>query len=50
MLGLAEGCFEATIPYTLERKQFNQSIYDFQVRKLVKIFNNNNKKVKKLFS
>lgn len=31
MLGLAEGCFDATIPYTLERKQFNEPIYKFQV-------------------
>ncbi|XP_065339318.1 short/branched chain specific acyl-CoA dehydrogenase, mitochondrial-like [Cloeon dipterum] len=30
MVGLAQGCFDATIPYTLERKQFKQSIYDFQ--------------------
>lgn len=31
MLGVAQGCFDATIPYTLDRKQFRQSIYDFQV-------------------
>lgn len=31
MLGLAQGCFNATIPYTLERKQFGQPIYKFQV-------------------
>ncbi|KAK6635226.1 hypothetical protein RUM44_000477 [Polyplax serrata] len=30
MLGVAQGCFDATIPYTLDRKQFKQSIYDFQ--------------------
>ncbi|KAK3599407.1 hypothetical protein CHS0354_036424 [Potamilus streckersoni] len=30
MLGLAEGCFEATIPYTKERKQFGKRIFDFQ--------------------
>ncbi|XP_065338201.1 short/branched chain specific acyl-CoA dehydrogenase, mitochondrial-like [Cloeon dipterum] len=30
MVGLAQGCFDATIPYTLERKQFKQPIYDFQ--------------------
>lgn len=30
MLGLAQGCFDATIPYTLERKQFGQPIFDFQ--------------------
>lgn len=32
MLGLAQGCFDATIPYTLERQQFGQPIYKFQVR------------------
>ena len=31
MLGLAQGCFDATVPYTLERKQFGQPIFDFQV-------------------
>ncbi len=31
MLGLAQGCFDATIPYTLERKQFGKPIFDFQV-------------------
>lgn len=30
MLGLAQGCFDATIPYTLERKQFGQTIFNFQ--------------------
>lgn len=30
MVGIAQGCFDATIPYTLERKQFNTSIFDFQ--------------------
>lgn len=30
MLGLAQGCFDATIPYTLERKQFSQDIFSFQ--------------------
>lgn len=30
MTGLAQGCFDATIPYTLERKQFGQDIYSFQ--------------------
>lgn len=30
MLGLAQGCFDATIPYLLERKQFGQDIYSFQ--------------------
>lgn len=31
MIGLAQGCFNATIPYTLERKQFGKRIFDFQV-------------------
>ncbi|XP_055385569.1 short/branched chain specific acyl-CoA dehydrogenase, mitochondrial [Condylostylus longicornis] len=30
MLGIAQGCFDATIPYLLERKQFGQDIYSFQ--------------------
>ncbi|XP_044301524.1 short/branched chain specific acyl-CoA dehydrogenase, mitochondrial [Varanus komodoensis] len=30
MLGLAQGCFDRTIPYTMERKQFGKSIFDFQ--------------------
>lgn len=30
MIGLAQGCFDATIPYLLERKQFGSEIYDFQ--------------------
>ncbi|KAL1114989.1 hypothetical protein AAG570_007812 [Ranatra chinensis] len=30
MVGLCQGCFDATIPYTLERKQFGQPIYSFQ--------------------
>lgn len=30
MLGLAEGIFDLTIPYTLERKQFGNSIFSFQ--------------------
>lgn len=30
MLGCAQGCFDATIPYTLERKQFGQSVAVFQ--------------------
>ncbi|XP_045464926.1 short/branched chain specific acyl-CoA dehydrogenase, mitochondrial [Harmonia axyridis] len=29
-LGLAQGCLDATIPYTLERKQFGQPIFEFQ--------------------
>lgn len=35
MLGIAQGCFDATIPYTLERNQFGQSIANFQVRKKI---------------
>nr|CAD7590064.1 unnamed protein product [Timema genevievae] len=30
MLGLAQGCLDATIPYTLERIQFGKKIYSFQ--------------------
>uniref|UniRef100_A0AAF5D3W5 Short/branched chain specific acyl-CoA dehydrogenase, mitochondrial n=2 Tax=Strongyloides stercoralis TaxID=6248 RepID=A0AAF5D3W5_STRER len=30
MLGLAQGCFDATIPYLQERKQFGNRIIDFQ--------------------
>ncbi|CAA9997687.1 unnamed protein product [Nesidiocoris tenuis] len=30
MLGLAQGCYDATIPYLLDRKQFGSSIFDFQ--------------------
>lgn len=30
MVGIAQGCFDATIPYTLERKQFGQKIFSFQ--------------------
>ena len=32
MVGIAEGCFDSTIPYVFDRKQFGQSIGDFQVR------------------
>ena len=32
MLGLAEGCFNTTVPYLHERKQFGQTIWNFQVR------------------
>lgn len=31
MLGLAQGCFDQTIPYLQERKQFNTRLIDFQV-------------------
>uniref|UniRef100_F7E7F0 Short/branched chain specific acyl-CoA dehydrogenase, mitochondrial n=2 Tax=Ornithorhynchus anatinus TaxID=9258 RepID=F7E7F0_ORNAN len=30
MLGLAQGCFDQTIPYTKERMQFGKRIFDFQ--------------------
>lgn len=30
MLGCAQGCLDATIPYLLERKQFGSDIYSFQ--------------------
>nr|KAG5687675.1 hypothetical protein BaRGS_027567 [Batillaria attramentaria] len=30
MVGLAEGCFSRTVPYTMERKQFGRRIWDFQ--------------------
>eukprot|EP01112_Ceratiomyxa_fruticulosa_P010771 TRINITY_DN2864_c0_g1_i26.p1 TRINITY_DN2864_c0_g1~~TRINITY_DN2864_c0_g1_i26.p1 ORF type:complete len:415 (-),score=81.61 TRINITY_DN2864_c0_g1_i26:19-1263(-) len=30
MIGLAQGAFDATMPYIIERKQFGQSIADFQ--------------------
>lgn len=32
MLGLAQGCFDHTIPYTRQRVQFGKRIFDFQVR------------------
>ncbi|KAK2490857.1 hypothetical protein MC885_017883 [Smutsia gigantea] len=30
MLGLAQGCFDYTVPYTKERVQFGKRIFDFQ--------------------
>lgn len=33
MVGLSQGCFDATIPYLLQRKQFGQSVFSFQVSK-----------------
>jgi short/branched chain acyl-CoA dehydrogenase len=30
MLGVAQGVFDLTVPYLLQRKQFGQSIFDFQ--------------------
>ena len=38
MVGLAQGALDVTIPYTKERKQFNQRIFDFQVSSSVKCF------------
>ena len=32
MVGLAQGCFDHTLQYVKERKQFGQKIWDFQVR------------------
>lgn len=31
MVGLAQGCFDHTLQYVRERKQFGQRIWDFQV-------------------
>lgn len=41
MVGIAQGCLDLTIPYTLERKQFGTSIFDFQVS-ILKIHIKNN--------
>ncbi|XP_033222309.1 short/branched chain specific acyl-CoA dehydrogenase, mitochondrial [Belonocnema kinseyi] len=30
MIGIAQGCLDATIPYTLERKQFGKDVFSFQ--------------------
>ncbi|XP_069677879.1 short/branched chain specific acyl-CoA dehydrogenase, mitochondrial-like isoform X3 [Periplaneta americana] len=30
MIGIAQGCFDATIPYTMERKQFGKRVFSFQ--------------------
>ena len=30
MVGLAQGCFDAAVPYTLQRVQFGKRIFDFQ--------------------
>lgn len=30
MLGIAQGVFDATVPYLLERQQFGKRIFDFQ--------------------
>jgi len=31
MIGIAQGCLDATIPYTLERMQFGKDVFSFQV-------------------
>lgn len=31
MTGLAQGCFDATIPYVFERTQFGKPLFNFQV-------------------
>jgi len=31
MIGIAQGSLDATIPYTLERKQFGKDVFSFQV-------------------
>lgn len=38
MVGLAQGCLDATIKYTLERKQFGQEIFAFQVMIILLLF------------
>ena len=35
MVGLAQGCFDVTVPFTLERVQFGKRIFDFQVCVLI---------------
>ena len=35
MIGLATGCLDHTMKYVMDRKQFGQSIWDFQVRKIL---------------
>lgn len=32
MLGLSQGCFDHTVPYTRQRVQFGKRIFDFQVQ------------------
>lgn len=36
MVGLAQGCFDHTIPYTRQRVQFGKRIFDFQVCGILK--------------
>lgn len=38
MLGIAQGTFDVTIPYLLERKQFGSDIYSFQVNYIFFVF------------
>lgn len=37
MIGLAQGCMDATVPYIMEREQFGQKLWDFQV--MPQVFN-----------
>ncbi len=30
-IGIAKGCFDSTLPYLRDRKQFGQALWDFQV-------------------
>lgn len=39
MLGLAQGCFDYTIPYIKERMQFGKRLFDFQVIIIIIIIN-----------
>uniref|UniRef100_A0A8C4QI83 Acyl-CoA dehydrogenase/oxidase C-terminal domain-containing protein n=1 Tax=Eptatretus burgeri TaxID=7764 RepID=A0A8C4QI83_EPTBU len=34
MIGLSQGCFDCTLAYTRQRKQFGKRIFDFQVATL----------------
>jgi alkylation response protein AidB-like acyl-CoA dehydrogenase len=34
MVGCAQGALDATVPYTLERKQFGQPVFQFQASSL----------------
>lgn len=31
MVGLSQGCLDASIPYLLQRKQFGKALFEFQV-------------------
>lgn len=39
MVGLAQGCFDATVPYTLQRQQFGQKIFNFQACLFISFLN-----------